>query len=344
VYGAGATRSTGDGEVIRLRRWLRRSSVGAIVVLLGFTVPWSFTRGNRIIGGNVTLVALWVAIALFLVVLILSSDFVARRFSVQAVGGIDTTFEYARHFLLVEIRNDGPTMRDAGANIFVPKRCGIIVRMNNDGSFSRGRENEDGPSLTDDGEPSLHWHEKGLHLLGGGNRTTLAFRVNGRPGEHPVRLTLFDDADFPRSVNVRGTFTIPPRDVDWSARSRMLESLKAELDWNSRQLRHALASGSYSLDEGRLGVGARYKGARVALDYDGVDQVLIPKLKAAYDECERLSEVVEGRARLHLGGEAPPDTVTAIEDDRCEQALVVILDALVGIGAARRADAGPNSN
>src|SRR5205809_875989 len=102
-------------------------------------------------------------------------------------------------------------MRDAGINVLVPERCKRIMRMTSAMKVAGGDYLDTSESLEADGVPSIYWSEKKLHLLGGGNSTLFYFLVGGTPGEYPVRLKLYDDADGPRRALVDGEFTIPAR-------------------------------------------------------------------------------------------------------------------------------------
>lgn len=58
---------------------MRNAAAAAALVLIGITVPLTITKGNRIYGGNYTLVALWAAVATAVLIWALATDVVAKR-------------------------------------------------------------------------------------------------------------------------------------------------------------------------------------------------------------------------------------------------------------------------
>jgi hypothetical protein len=61
------------------RHRVRNLAATAAVILVGVTLPLTITKGNKIYGGNTTLVALWVAVGVAAIIWLFATDFVVDR-------------------------------------------------------------------------------------------------------------------------------------------------------------------------------------------------------------------------------------------------------------------------
>lgn len=75
----GCVRNSGETEETVRRHHIRNASLGLALLLVGLTAPLSLTKGNEVVGGNATLVALWVLTTCAAVTWLITTDFGLRR-------------------------------------------------------------------------------------------------------------------------------------------------------------------------------------------------------------------------------------------------------------------------
>jgi hypothetical protein len=239
----------------------------------------------------------------------------AERAGLSRDEEIKATFQFNGEHLIVGIVNERATMRDAGINVLVPQRCRRIMRMVTAVKPAVGDLIGTSESLEPDGEPSIYWSEKQLHILGGGNSTLLYFRVLCGPGEYPIRLKLYDDADGPRRADILGTFVVPSPPIDQERRGKALASTLDLLERNRLPLVEACGRGHYwPADESCLRQ-PNLEVIRRQLDSKGADAKLFPLIREAFEETSRIAELVAERS-----GSEPE----VQDSDRVERALTCI--------------------
>lgn len=253
-------------------------------------------------------------------------------------AGLAAIFEYEYAYLTIGVRNDGVTLRDAGINVLIPASFAFIDRAGADGKLGSFRSTNGSQNSTSEqvlpGEESLYWQEKGLHVLGGGNTTRFHFRIGSHlvdPGDYPVRLKLYDDEVLPRALEVDGTVTIPPRELDVDARRAQLARFKEELVWNRVLLRRAVAHGSYGLG---LSAQERFKTVEPALVVARLNHATVDgqsRLSRALIDAFTAIDRIAKLADPPLSQEAALPIPTHSE---AVAALADVLDALVQIELA----------
>src|SRR5690242_471918 len=147
------------------RKTLNRLSGGVSVLLVSAAfIPIIATNGTGFRQGLVfyVLVALFVLAAL---TWLLTLDVVARQMPMTWRGfstGITASLEYGA-FVLLSMRNDGATLRDAGVTLLGPELCSPLIRRGNDGAPHGIRERGVQVVLEPHGQPvkGNRWHEKG---------------------------------------------------------------------------------------------------------------------------------------------------------------------------------------
>jgi len=253
-------------------------------------------------------------------------------------SGLDSTvgFEYS-HFC-VAIKNDGATLRDAGMHVLVPKRCHVVRRIALDGrrTNDRGISLDSEEKLAGEDEGSIDWHDKGLHLLGGGHVTRSHFIMGGglAPGEqHPVRVKVYDDMVRPRTLTQDHWFAIPYREVEPEKQRLQTERLRRELDQSRSELTRALGRGYYwqpntSVVHADAGV------ARLcARDIDPKDAA--PEFQEAIERAYReVGRVAQLAALEQFNEDAGPRRVRS--EDHPERALAAVLVAKVKLDLISR--------
>jgi hypothetical protein len=311
------------------RHRTRNTAIALAVLLISVAAPFTISRGNRIVGGNTTLYALWVCAALALVVWALCTDTLARRlpfvWTGWSRGTLSAAFDHHHGALIVTVDNEGLTLRDAGVTVYIPKSVsGPWWTADKEHNVRGEAEYESDESLSPEHVGCHVWHGKGFHILGGGIQpTSLWWRVNGTPGRYPVRFRVYDDADAPRSLDTRGVFEIHPREINRPNGLRLAGQLLEQLDWNHKQLVRALSSGDYLLSQHgdvekdgylRVVVPATVRAWLSDVAPDGAPE-LVDLVSGAFGESERIKEIAAARIR---------DGWDVRDDDRVEQALVAI--------------------
>jgi hypothetical protein len=314
----------------------------AAAVLAGIAVTYDSTRARYDLWRSGWMIGALVCLALGLILFFLSFERVRRarllRWLGPADAGLDATFDYTEMgYLMVAVENKGATLRDAGINVLVPKRCHLLLRLLPNRKPAPGSRGDSDVVLPDEEEGSLYWREKGMHFIGGGGdvgRTDLFFLCQGKAGnEYPIRFRLFDDMTRPRLLEKDGRFVIPPKVLDSQRRISQIERVRGDLDWNKAHLTTALGRGHYwPARENVLKVQSAEVARMIALGIDVEEQSeLHAVVTGAYAESLRIA----GLAALQQHSD--PESIREVRvHDHPERALAAILHGLVKLDIAQR--------
>jgi hypothetical protein len=318
---AGRWKGRRRGRRAALHRAAATVGSGAFLIWVGIhavanqrpTHPWYDLVLYSVIGGGLLL---WVA----------TTDRAAalgnRLFGETAGHGVSATVRQGR-FMAIEISVDGPSMRDAGVTLTAPEACRPLWRLGDDGK-PRGSVRREVMAQLEAGGPlvrAIQWHEKGLHLLGGGHSTQYSFIASAEPGDYPIRLRVYDDSDDgirDADLFLKAEFRRPTPDP--KRRAQALDAHRGRLVRNRAAILAALASGHYWI-AGHQTLATQHN-PRQWPDFDasGADARLCELLGDAYEESTRLVELVDER-----GGDEP----AVLSSDHAERALVAVNLALI---------------